>query len=181
MKQIRGTAATRATALTLALFFSACAQVPNASAPGSAFDREAKRVRAAVEALVDADNRGDIEGVISSYTEDVVLKPPSGATISGRAAVRAHYAALFESQRLALRVQFLETSVTRATATVRGRVTGRSTPLAGGAAATIDDDFVADLELEDDGRWRIGQLSWTPRPATTGEAPASPESIRTGS
>jgi uncharacterized protein (TIGR02246 family) len=181
MKQFRGTAATPAAALTLALFFSACAQIPTGGAPGSAFDREAKRVRAAVEALVDAANRGDIEGMIASYTEDVVLKPPTGATISGRAAVRAHYEALFESQRLALRVQFLETSVTRATATVRGRVTGRSTPLAGRAAATIDDDLVADLELEDDGRWRIGQLSWTPRRATTGEAPASPGSTRTGS
>lgn len=181
MKQIRGTAATPAAALTLALIFSACAQIPTAGAPESAFDREAKRVRAAVEALIEADNRGNLEGVIASYTVDVVLRPPTGPSISGRAAVRAHYEALFERQRLAVRVQFLETSVTRATATVRGRVTGRSTPLAGGAAASIDDDFVADLELEDDGRWRIGQLSWTPRRATTGAAPASPESIRTGS
>jgi uncharacterized protein (TIGR02246 family) len=164
MTQFRGTAATLAVVLALSLLSSACTPSParSAGASGSAFDREANRVRAVVEALIEADNRGDLEKVVGFYTQDAVLTSPTGAQIHGREAVGSHYRDIFERHRLALRVQILETSVMRDTATVRGRTTGHRRPVEGGEAVQIDDDFVAGLVLETDGRWRIARLSWTP-------------------
>ncbi len=118
-------------------------------------------VRQAIDSLIAADNRRDLEFVVRSYCEDVELVPPSGAIVSGRKAVRARYAALFAEWRPELRVEHQETQVDGATARDRGRTLGTLHATAGNASKPVEDEYEADLRLEN-GRWRVARLCWKP-------------------
>jgi uncharacterized protein (TIGR02246 family) len=118
-------------------------------------------VRQAIDSLIAADNRRDLEFVVQSYCEDVELVPPSGAIVRGRNAVRARYAALFADWRPELRVEHHQTQVDGATARDRGRTLGTLHATAGNAIKPVDDEYEAELRLEGD-RWRVARLSWRP-------------------
>ena len=126
--------------------------------------QDERDVRQAIDSLIAADNRRDLEFVVQSYCEDVELVPPSGDLARGRKAVRARYAALFADWRPELRVEHRETRVDGATARDRGRTLGTLHATAGNAIKPVDDEYEAELRLEGD-RWRVARLSW--RPVTT--------------
>ena len=118
-------------------------------------------VRQAIDSLIAADNRRDLEFVVQSYCEDVELVPPSGDPVRGRKAVRARYAALFADWRPELRVEHQETKVDGGTARDRGRTLGTLHATAGNATKPVDDEYEAELRLEGT-RWRVARLSWKP-------------------
>jgi uncharacterized protein (TIGR02246 family) len=136
--------------------------------PVSPFGAEAARVRSVLERLVAADNRSDLDGVVACYAENVLLVPPNGAPISGLAAVREHYRALLERDRLELAIEFGETMLGGVNAVVRGRTHGRRIGRGDGSTTAIDDDFEAALRQGTDREWRIERLSWHPRSASQG-------------
>jgi uncharacterized protein (TIGR02246 family) len=118
-------------------------------------------VRRALDALVAADNRRDLEFVVQSYCEDVELVPSNGNVVRGREAVRARYAELFAAWRPELRVEHHETQVQGMRAHDRGRTIGALHATSGDAVKPVEDEYEADLRLED-GRWRVERLSWRP-------------------
>jgi uncharacterized protein (TIGR02246 family) len=144
----------------LLLLLSGCAG--RNGAEESAFAREARRAQATLQALVVADNRADLGGVLACYAPEAVLTPPKGAPIKGRDAIAAHYRGIFTSQRLDVRIEFGETRVVRDAATVSGRTLGKRIPVGKIEPIPVDDDFVAELSLGDDGKWRITALRWKP-------------------
>lgn len=107
-----------------------------------------------------ADNRSDLDAIMRCYSEDVELVPPTGGRVTGKPAVRTHYAGLLARERLEVRIDLDEILLTGSNATVRGRTNGRRVVLADGAAVAIDDEFEAALRRDADGEWRIRQLRW---------------------
>src|SRR5262245_15445508 len=120
-------------------------------------------VRAALDALIAADNRRDLDSVMQSYCEDVELDPPSGESVRGREAVRARYIDLFAAWQPELRIEHQRTEVDGLRAQDRGRTLGALHAIAGDAVKLVEDEYEAELRLEG-GRWRVAHLSW--RPAT---------------
>ena len=120
-------------------------------------DREARRV---VAEIVDADNRGDLETVMSLYADDAVLLPPGEPPVRGRGVIRQRYEAIFSSSTLALVGTVESLRVAGDLAVVRGATSGTVTSKTGGGELKVDDKYVMVLERSDAGRWLIAELMW---------------------
>jgi len=123
-------------------------------------DDQLAAVRAVTARIIRADNAGDLDAVIELYTEDAVLLPPGRAPIEGRAAIREHYAGIFQDYVLQVEIASEETHVAGRWAFDRGRTRGRARPKGGGTAAVIDDKYVMVLRYDAEPGWRIARLIW---------------------
>ena len=117
--------------------------------------------RQAANAIVAADNAGDLEGVLACYTPDAVLQPPGEDVVRGREAIKARYETLFTTFAPQIELRIDDVSAQGALAFVRGHNGGVLRPKAGGAPRTLDDNFVMLLQCDVD-RWRISHLMWQP-------------------
>ena len=127
--------------------------------PGS--DDDSAPLRETLDAILAADNAGDIERVMACYADDPLWLPPDGGVVAGREAIRARYAAAFARQRFELSGRVAEARAAGGIGWVRGETLGRLVPRDGAAPATVHDQYVA-LLVRDDGRWRIARLMWGP-------------------
>jgi ketosteroid isomerase-like protein len=118
-------------------------------------------VTAAPLALIDSNNRRDIEGVLAGYTDDALWLSPDQGLVE-RAAFRQRYALLFRDNRLAYTAQITAAHSDGALGYVSGRIGGTITPLDGGPARSVNDTFLAVTRCEA-GRWRVSHLTWSPR------------------
>lgn len=146
-----------AVSVAAATLAAACAGRQGPSCPVSA-----TAVSASVERLVAADNARDLEGVLSSYVDDVVWLPPAGPALQGKAAIRPRYEELFSRYAVELTSDTVEASAVQDLGFVRGSTRGTLRPLGGGAAITVDDKFLALVRCER-GTWRVSHLTWSPR------------------
>jgi len=121
-------------------------------------------------ALVAADNRRDLEGVLALYSEDAVWFPPAGEPIVGRAAIRERYLTLFTA-RPALRAAVRGSSRDAASGTVWGKTSGSIEPLAAGSARQVDDDFALTARCAA-GKWKVTLLAWRPAGSMAGRGAA---------
>jgi uncharacterized protein (TIGR02246 family) len=112
--------------------------------------------------VIDADNQGDLEGVLVEYTDDVIWLPPSGGSVAGKSAIRSRYQELFAGFSLSLTSLVDEVIVRGDVAIVRGRTNGMKVPRDHGPASRIDDKFLAVLRCEQR-TWRVSHLMWSPR------------------
>lgn len=148
-----------------ALVMIGCVNTPP---PGqdSAFAAESARARATLERLIEADNASDLPAVVACFAEDAVLLPPAREPIRGRAAIEAHYRALFARERLVVQLNIEETALSRDDATLRGRTSGKRIPLDGTAAIPFSDGFTARLRRAADQSWRVISLEWKSAPVS---------------
>jgi ketosteroid isomerase-like protein len=118
-------------------------------------------VKRVAEAIIAADNRGDLASVLSTYAKDAVLMPPGEGAIVGLDAIRPRYEQLFAGARLSIDLRIDEAYAGDAVGFVRGRNGGRVTPKASGAPLVLDDAFLMLLRCES-GAWKISHIIWHP-------------------
>lgn len=153
---------TRALALLLALGAGAAfaADAPQPRATSSCTGGNAA-IKQALQSLIAADNRGDLDAVLSHYADDAWWLPPSGPRVEGKAAIAARYRELFAANRVEFVVEGVGTELTSALAWATGETRGTVTPKDGGAPRAVHDEFVALFRCES-GRYRVVGLSWRP-------------------
>jgi len=121
-------------------------------------------VAAAPLALIDADNRRNIEDVLAGYASDAVWLPPDGAALRGRENFRPRYESLFRDNHLALSAEVAEARADESIGYAWGSIRGTRIPLDGTPPAPVDDTFFAVVRCEA-GRWRVSHLMWAHKPA----------------
>lgn len=113
--------------------------------------------------LLEADNAGDLEGIVARYSDDIVLMPPNSAPLSGKPIVRERYRSILAASALKLRAEIDELKVDGDTAWIRGTTLGETVPKDGGAARPVRDNFLMLMRREAD-EWRITRLMWHAKP-----------------
>lgn len=121
---------------------------------------EVEAVERRMAALIDSDNRSDLEGVIDSYTDDAVLIPPGEEKVVGRAAIERRYRGIFETSRFELTLEPAETAVSAGWAFSRGLAIGRLVPLGGGEPRVIKTNYMMLFRRGEGGDWKISHLIW---------------------
>jgi uncharacterized protein (TIGR02246 family) len=124
-------------------------------------------VVAVMRGIIAADNARDLSRVLSFYADDAMLIPPGEPLISGLAAIRPRYEALFRAFDPAIEGQIDEVVVQGSLAFVRGRNGGVLRGREGGADRPLHDVYLAVLRRTGGG-WRISRLIWHPAPASAG-------------
>lgn len=119
-------------------------------------------VKNTLEGIIDADNRGDINQVLSFYTENAVLVPPGRPEIAGTSNIRTNYENIFATSSLNLRIRTDSVVILDKNARAYGITYGQVTSIADGNVRDVNDSFVIELERSGDA-WKITRLTWSPQ------------------
>lgn len=118
-------------------------------------------VRGTIDALIAADNAGDLDAIASYYAEDGVLIPPSGAPVQGRSIIRARYAEGFERFRLRVTLYEEGARASGGLAFSRGTTRGEYVWRDGSPPTPFADRYLLTLR-QIDGEWKVAVLMWSP-------------------
>lgn len=120
-----------------------------------------KEVQAVVHGIIQADNKSDLEKVLSYYKDEATLFPPGDRpTVQGKENIMANYASIFSNTKLNLKVSIEKVSIVdRKVAWCTGRTFGEATNLDDNSVREVNDKYVMMLEKVDEG-WRIVSLKW---------------------
>lgn len=129
--------------------------------PGRCADDDEEAVRGIIAEIIAADNRGDLETVMSLYAVDALLLPPGEEPVRGYKAIEARYRDIFSQSALALTSRVDDVRLADGWALARGAITGSATETTSGTVHRIDDKFVMILERTPAGRWVISELMWS--------------------
>lgn len=153
-----------AATLTFACFALTVGVATAQGVPNSSNDVARARVEKVVNDIIAADMAGDLDTVMSLYSDDAILLPPGGPDIKGNEAIRSHYERLFAATDLEIENETHETIVSGNLAMTRGVNRVTAIPKAGGPAKFGRDKYVMVLEKDVAGSWRISHLIWAPQP-----------------
>src|SRR3954462_512019 len=81
-------------------------------------------IRTMIDSLIAADNRGDLEAVLSHYANDATLMSPGKASISGKAKLKSNYENIFASVHLKLQTSIEGIELNSASALAWGANSG---------------------------------------------------------
>jgi uncharacterized protein (TIGR02246 family) len=137
--------------LILAVLLAACSRRTGAEA-----DIEA--IRAVIEQTQTANNRGDVEGWTALFDDSAVYMPPGQASVTSRNALREVARVGFTNWRTQVRITPDEIVADGDWAFARNRVTGTTTPAAGGQPIAIDGKQIVLYRRQPDGSWKIARL-----------------------
>lgn len=142
---------------TVALLFlaAACAPAPATPPDTSAQDRAA--IDAVRDAWVAGYNAADADALANLFTEDAIAMPAEQPTITGRAAIRQHYADTFAAGKGTASVTPQETQLMGDWAYDLGTFSGTFTPAAGGDAMSVEGRYIVVLQRQTDGSWKIAR------------------------
>src|SRR5690349_22237127 len=121
---------------------------------------ETEAIRELLVNLIKADNRKDLDYVLSCYTSDAVLVPPGRPLIEGQDAIRANYQAIFASGALDLAIDVDSVLASGESGAAYGYTRGIVTAL-DNSQKKVRDRYVA-LVTRVNGQWRIMRLMWSP-------------------
>jgi len=126
------------------------------------------------EQLLDTDKEwaqaattGDLERIVSYWTDDAVIYAPGEAPVAGKEAIRAYVGASLKIPGFAIRW-----TPTRAEVSASGDLgytigtNALTLPAAQGGSTTVEGRYVTVWRKERDGRWRCVIDSWNPAPPT---------------
>jgi len=116
-------------------------------------------IRSMINDLIAADNRSDLEAVLTHYSSDATLMPPGKAAISGMEKLRENYKNIFATTRLALATKIEGVEINRFSAMAWGYNTGKAVSLKDSSTRTINDKYLAHL-VKEKGEWKIRRLIW---------------------
>jgi ketosteroid isomerase-like protein len=149
---------------TTALAFAAPAAAQARPLPTAR--EEAARLRAAVEAsgarVADAYNRGDIDGFIRPYAEDVWIFPPNEQPFQGLEAARRYFQQSYNSgfRKFQIQTTGLDRQGTMAYET--GTYSGEfPTPGQSGAMTRDNGKYVQVWKRNQNGEWRTHFVMWS--------------------
>jgi uncharacterized protein (TIGR02246 family) len=129
---------------------------PAAGVPDESADLDA--IRAVLEDVKQADMSGDIDGLLSYYTEDVVSMPPDLPALVGKDALRAYYEDAFSQISIEkLEMTPEEIHVAGDWAFSRGKFEETVVPSAGDPFDVVG-KFLFILHREADGSWKVARL-----------------------
>ena len=127
--------------------------------------QDAAAVRQAVEALhqsaVSSLNRGDLEQLISVYTEDVISMPEGKEPLVGKLAVRQMWKDLFENYVVHVSVTTEEVQSRDDLAFERGTFQMTLNPKAGGSPIASTGKYLDILRRFPDGNWKYFRVSFS--------------------
>ncbi len=145
------------TLLTIALA-GGCTQTEGPQAPSTETDVEA--IKGIDEKWNAAMNAGDVDGVISLYTDDTVQMPPNEPALVGKEAVRRSFQTLMEQNTIQANALTEEVQVVGDRAFIRGTYTQTLTPKAGGEAVKETGKWINFNQRQPDGSWKISREMW---------------------
>jgi len=106
-------------------------------------------------------NAGNIDKLVSLYTDDAVRIPPNKPALVGKEAIRS----LFQEQLDQFTVQnegvIVDLKVSGDLAFVRGSWTSINTPKTGGEPLKFNGNFVSIIQKQPDGSWKTICNSWS--------------------
>lgn len=148
-------------ALGAAIILSACsppADQPEVAAQAPDVSADLAAIEALLENVQQADMNGDIDGLLASYTDDIVSMPPDRPTIVGKAALRSYYEEAYAQLSIeALAMTPEETHVAGDWAFSRGKFEETVVPV-GGEPFDVIGKFLFVYHREADGSWKIARL-----------------------
>ena len=113
-----------------------------------------------LDAIMKADNAGDIQKIISLYTSDAMLIPANKPNIIGKDAIRKNYENIFATSKLQLRGIVEEVLCADDLAVIRGNTIGTIILLKDNSRININDKFIMILKSEGM-HWKIHRLMWS--------------------
>lgn len=113
-----------------------------------------------VKEIIAADNLGDLEKVLSLYTDDAILMPADKQDVVGKDAIRQNYQGIFENSLLQLTPQIEEEMRAGTIAIVKGTITGTVASKKDAGRAIVNDKFIMLLKIQSGG-WKIHRLMWS--------------------
>ncbi len=116
-------------------------------------------IRSMINDLIAADNRSDLQSVLTHYTNDATLMPPGKASISGMEKLRENYKNIFATTRLELATKIEGVEVNRFSALAWGHNSGKAISLKDSSTRIINDKYLAHL-IKEKGEWKIERLIW---------------------
>jgi ketosteroid isomerase-like protein len=136
-------------------------------------NRDADRI--AIEALnrhdVNAVLTGDLEAIVSQWSDDFVVLPPSGPNVRGRAANAANVEQGREQLKAFTPVDYVveieELMVSGDYAFEWGTYRGAARPHAGGSDVTYSGKLLRILQRQADGSWKMHRTMTTSDPPAT--------------
>jgi uncharacterized protein (TIGR02246 family) len=149
--------------LVILLCFTFSCQQGEEVAEEPAVDVEADKE--AIKKITDdfnaAINAGNIDKLVSLYTDDAVRIPPNKPALVGKEAIRS----LFQEQLDQFTVQnegvIVDLKVSGDLAFVRGSWTSINTPKTGGEPLKFNGNFVSIIQKQPDGSWKTICNSWS--------------------
>ena len=122
--------------------------------PATPEAEEIEKVKAAWLAAVEA---GDVDGLMSLATDDVVAMHPSGKTTHGKEQLADDFRQFFAKFRMEQTVTCEESIVAGEWAFDRSRVITKLLPLGGGEPSEIRSRAVVILRRSADGSWKVAR------------------------
>lgn len=122
-------------------------------------EAERQAVQDVVHGILIADNRADIDQVLSFYDKEAVLMPAGKPEIMGTQAIRDNYEKIFATSSLNLSAEILSIEISDQLAHCKGRTRGQITVKADSTKIEVNDTFLMTL-VRKRGKWRIVRLMW---------------------
>jgi ketosteroid isomerase-like protein len=122
--------------------------------------KEEAEIKTMIMELVTADNRSDLESVVSYYTIDATLMPPGKPSISGRENIRTNYKNIFSTTRLQLETKIEGVEINGFSALAWGFISGKAISLNDSTVSMLDEKYLMHL-VKMEGEWKIYRLIWS--------------------
>jgi ketosteroid isomerase-like protein len=133
----------------LLIFFVHCKQISS----------DDQAIRITIDSLIAADNRGDLEAVLSHYADDATLMPPGKAPFSGTAKLKSNYENIFASVHLQLQTSIEGVELNNHSAFAWGTNSGTAVSITDSNVRKINDKYLMHL-IKDGQDWKIQRLIW---------------------
>jgi ketosteroid isomerase-like protein len=128
--------------------------------PNHSSEQDKEMVRQVVLDIISADNRSDIQTVLSLYDSSAILMPSGKDIIRGKAAIMKNYQDLFSSSKLQIVTEIEDISLEQSLAVVTGNNKGTVVSIADSVSKVMNSKYVMILQKKDSQRWLIQQLIW---------------------
>ena len=119
-----------------------------------------RTITAIHEAATVALGRGDLDGVMGSYADDVISLPPNQPALFGKDAVRSMWEDLLTDFAVEVSVSVDEVEVAGQWAFERGTFDMKLSPRAGGSPIEDSGKYLDILRKQPDGSWKYSRVSW---------------------
>ena len=113
-----------------------------------------------LEEIIQADNAGDLEKVMSNYTDDAILIPSGSVDIIGKNAIREHYRNIFSNSAFQLTSSPNEIIDSRDFTIIRGNTTGKIISKKDSSSAPVNNKFLMVMKKQS-GKWKVYRLTWS--------------------
>jgi uncharacterized protein (TIGR02246 family) len=123
-------------------------------------EAEARRIEEIDRRWIAAFNAGDVETVVSLYTDDVIVMPPGEPTLHGRGAVRRWLEAFFEGHTARQSLVNDEVVVAGEWAWMRGHFTLAIEPRDGSGERRHQGKHLVIWRRQESGGWRAARDIW---------------------